>query len=686
MSEHVTEPVRPGEDGWPDFEKRLFDAMMLSNKGEWDETIDAARSMVIDYPLNAEPHMVLGIVAMSLGDEGQAIDFLKKAHELDPDTRDYVNLLAMMSSRVGRLHDSVYYAKISGICEPHPYLSELLPDEYVNLDRAFLTIRPSHHALQGQRHLNLGQVHQAIKEFSAEIRINPSNLDAIRFLARATYLAGAYTQAVGAAQSVLNLDPGNAEVRGILAQSLAHLGREGEAIAMADTAIAMCDGDVEVYVAAMDALSSCPSLTNDQLKARADAFAAVLKAIQDEDPYRSDGDDAELRGEGADRLEREGHEVHIGAVSNVFHRSEVSDYVSVWFSGRAARDTVMTGLQFSVLRDAVTPQFQGACRSWREIYDVDPFTLKTILEREGMDCLLDLSLPNRATCATILAEATSIPMRVGTTLLMEPGLVPGVTHILSDETLQVGDREMLLPGQSLIVVPGTLFAREPFKALPQDTSSPILENGYPTFGIVADIPDVSPAFALTVGRLLHEVPDAHLLILSSAESNRQATQAMKEMFMNTGALGRITFVEPDNDEEGVEGAMRRAEAEVPTAFWSDIDILLDTHPFNGRRALSEALWSGVPVITQQGPRRASSVGASILAGARRPNWVASGADEFVAKAVDLVADPKALDEERRELQQIIAGTSLFDPVRLGRNVRDAISEACRTRKSVAQGA
>lgn len=680
MTDATATPVKFEDDRWDDLEERLRGAMELSNAREFEQTVEACRGIIADYPANAEPQMVLGLVALLCGDEGQALSFLSAAHDLDPETKEYVHLLAMVSSRVGRLTDAVYYAKIAEVCEPHPFLASMLPPDFTNLNRAFEFVRPSGHNLNGQRSLNLGRYQQALKEFMAEIRINPDNEQALHFLSHSALMIGNPTQAIGASQSLLYRRPDDAMARALLARGLARAGREGEAIAVADAAIARGEDDADVFVSAMDALLACPSVEAEGLKKRAQAFNDLF----DENDIYGGADDA---AEDADTVADDA--IHVAIVSNTFHRSAISDFAATWVAGLSGRGTRTTGFQFSVLKDAVTTLYKGACDSWRDMVGVDAYTLATILERENIDCLIDLSVPGVESCATTIALKPA-PIRIGAAALAEPGLSPGVTHILSDESLEYGDRSMLLAGQHLLTIPGTLFARPPFDTLPQDTPTPMASNGFPTFGLIAHDGCVSPAFAQTVGRILEQTPGSRLLVYGAESLDETARKAFRESFMHAGVADRLLSVEADDGEaeaeDGDEAAqsaavLQRLESRIAPAVWGEIDVLLDTYPTNGCTDLIEALWSGVPTVTRRGRRRASCVGASIVSAAGRTEWVTRTDDEFVATATDLANDVDALAKHRVDLQASVAASALFDPKRTARAVREVIVRACQARRA-----
>ena len=68
--------------------------------------------------------------------------------------------------------------------------------------------------------------------------------------------------------------------------------------------------------------------------------------------------------------------------------------------------------------------------------------------------------------------------------------------------------------------------------------------------------------------------------------------------------------------------------------YDEMDIALDTFPYNGGTTTTEALWQGVPVLTFNGDRWASRTSRSLLLAAGLPEWVATDAADFVSRGVD----------------------------------------------------
>ena len=77
--------------------------------------------------------------------------------------------------------------------------------------------------------------------------------------------------------------------------------------------------------------------------------------------------------------------------------------------------------------------------------------------------------------------------------------------------------------------------------------------------------------------------------------------------------------------------------------YRDIDIALDTAPYNGGLTTCEALYMGVPVISLRGRTHGSRFGASILTNAAVRELVAENDINYVRRAVQLAETPKLLE-------------------------------------------
>ncbi len=129
---------------------------------------------------------------------------------------------------------------------------------------------------------------------------------------------------------------------------------------------------------------------------------------------------------------------------------------------------------------------------------------------------------------------------------------------------------------------------------------------------------------------------------------------------------------------GVNGARLVFTDRVPYADFlarlAVADLYLDTFPFNGGTTTSDALWSGLPVLTRAGEALASRMGASLLSAAGLPELVTHDARGYEELAVALGLDPARTHAVSARLQAHRQSSRLFDAPRFTRHLEDVFEQ------------
>src|SRR5258705_2876912 len=81
------------------------------------------------------------------------------------------------------------------------------------------------------------------------------------------------------------------------------------------------------------------------------------------------------------------------------------------------------------------------------------------------------------------------------------------------------------------------------------------------------------------------------------------------------------------------------------------DLFLDTWHYNAHATASDALWSGLPLVTLTGASFASRVAASLLTALGLPELIAGSDEEYVRLAIAYATDPAVLAAVRRKLPE-----------------------------------
>jgi len=101
------------------------------------------------------------------------------------------------------------------------------------------------------------------------------------------------------------------------------------------------------------------------------------------------------------------------------------------------------------------------------------------------------------------------------------------------------------------------------------------------------------------------------------------------------------------------------------------DLFLDTLPYNAHTTASDALWMGLPILTQVGETFAGRVAASLLTAVGMTDLITSTPQDYEELAFTLATNPVRLAEIRRKLLEARATAPLFDTQLYTRHIEAA---------------
>ena len=158
-------------------------------------------------------------------------------------------------------------------------------------------------------------------------------------------------------------------------------------------------------------------------------------------------------------------------------------------------------------------------------------------------------------------------------------------------------------------------------------------------------------------RILQRVPGSVLWLLVPQAAIQQS---LRDRAGERGiAAGRLIFAPFVHTTEHL--------ARLPLA-----DVFLDTFPYGAHTTCSDALWMGLPVLTQTGRGFASRVAASLLRAVGLPDLAVDSAEDYEELAVRLAEDGEALCDIRDHLWDNRRDLPLFDNPRFSRELGDVL--------------
>src|SRR5262249_20155817 len=159
--------------------------------------------------------------------------------------------------------------------------------------------------------------------------------------------------------------------------------------------------------------------------------------------------------------------------------------------------------------------------------------------------------------------------------------------------------------------------------------SPMERTGAVVFGSFNNLAKVSTEVVALWKSVLDAVPGSRLMLKSKPLADEKTREDFVSRLQASG-IARERLI--------LSGWKDSTEAHL--ADYGEVDIALDTWPYNGATTTCEALWMGVPVVSLCGRTHASRMGASILAAAGLDDLIARTPEDYVRIATELAQSPE----------------------------------------------
>lgn len=368
--------------------------------------------------------------------------------------------------------------------------------------------------------------------------------------------------------------------------------------------------------------------------------------------------------------------LRIGFVSPDLRAHSVAYFVQAYFNAFDREHFEVFAYANVAKEDMVSQRLRERVTSWRNVFDLGDQALAEQIRADRIDILVDLAGYTRD---TRLLAFTARPAPIQMTYVGYPNTtgLPAIDYRITDA---VADPEWAEDdfSETLIRLPGCFLCYAIPEHAPPVEPGPVEHRGHITFGSFNNFSKINPGVLAAWADVLHAVPGSRLLCKSTSSGNKMAQTVIREALETH-----------DVDPDRVSFCTFRKTPEAHLAVYNDIDIALDTFPYNGTTTTCEALWMGVPVITLLGDRHAGRVGASLLSSIGFPAGITRSRDEYVLTARLLAENPRLLKTMRQTLRNTVMQSPLCDSkghaARLEQMFRAAWQAWCEQQENPADG-
>lgn len=337
--------------------------------------------------------------------------------------------------------------------------------------------------------------------------------------------------------------------------------------------------------------------------------------------------------------------LQIGFVSGDFYNHAISNFIEPILVSLAKDPELSLHAYYTYPReDDVTKRLQTYFTHWSGVVGLSDDELANKVRADGIDILIDLSGHTSYNRLLTFARKPA-PIQVSWMGY------PGTTGLQAMDYYQ-SDRFFTPPGllddqfiEKLVQLP----ALTPFQIstlAPPVNELPALRKGHITFGSFNRVNKIGHPVVALWAQVLRAIPDAHMLLGGMpTDENTNIRQWFEDEGIETSRLQ----LHPKTNIQSY------------LALHHQVDICLDTFPYNGGTTTMLALSMGVPTLTMTGQTAASRAGACNLGQVGLDDFVTYDQESFVQRAAHWANHLAELSHIRANLRQQFAQSPAGQP-------------------------
>jgi len=339
--------------------------------------------------------------------------------------------------------------------------------------------------------------------------------------------------------------------------------------------------------------------------------------------------------------------LRIGYVSPDFRRHPVACFIEPVLSAHNREGFEIFCYSDVKVTDGVTTRIQSHADQWRTISGMSDEKVAEVIREDAIDILVDLAGHTDANRMLVFARKPS-PVQVNWIGYPATTGISTIDYKIVDAYTDPPGMTEQFYSEKLVRMPESFLCYLPDSESPEIGSLPTLSSGHITFGSFNNFVKVSPKVIELWTAIMRAIPDCRLMMKGKSFLDKASCHYAINMFTQEGIDPERIILQP---------------FEQSPSYWesyNQVDIGLDTFPWNGITTTCDALWMGVPVITLAGSAYASRAGVSLLTNIGIPELVARTPEEYISIAVNLAADLTKLQSLRGHLREMMRRSPLCD--------------------------
>lgn len=631
-------------------EAHQYLAMALADKKQFVSAVTHLTRSLEIYADNAYAHYMLGNVFTNTGDSDAAIHHYLEAIRIKPDYAGAYYNLGNISYGKGSFTEALTYYSSALTAAPglHQalvsmglvYHAQSQHQQAIECyQRALESDRNNDHTLYllGTSMLLVNNYSEAQRYFEAALKISPQNFHARCSLAYSFLEQHELEKAIEQFEMTLKQNPDYAEALYGIAKIASKVGQADKAISALRKALQYRPDYLDAHQSLLMHLHYSSHCSNTEKLAEHLNFSEIH-----EKPVIKSLPLQKYQIEPRKKL-------RIGYISPDFRRHSVACFIEPVLHHHNKQGFEIHLFNNNTSGDEITELFKQLADGWHDIKHLNDADVAALIRSQQIDILVDLAGHTVNNRIMVLAHKPA-PLQIS--WIGYPGTtgMSSIDYKITDNLTDPVNEAEKLYSEKLARMPHFFLTYSPpndisnaYKALPYD------QNAYITFGSFNNSSKTNSDVINVWSKLLSLMPTAKLAL-----KNENFTAPMvKEEVLRAFASHGI-------EEDRLILIKNKPSYKEHLEYYHNIDIALDTFPYNGTTTTCEALWMGVPVICLKGIDHTSRVGYSLLNTIGCPELVANDAEQYVKLAIDLASNIENLKQYHTQIPAMLEKSMLMD--------------------------
>jgi len=354
--------------------------------------------------------------------------------------------------------------------------------------------------------------------------------------------------------------------------------------------------------------------------------------------------------------------LRLAFISGDFYRHSVSYFLLPLIRALAKNQFEIFCYSDTYKTDNYTAEIKKQTYHWDSIYGLDDSTVAKMINNDKIDILIELAGHTANNRLSVMARR---PAPVQLSWLGYPAST-GISNSIFRLTDQISDpasSEKHYTETLAFLKPIFICYAPPPEAVSLTNKKTELKNNQIVFASFNNSAKLNLQVIEVWAKILEQLPESVLTLKTRTLLDKTAAASIKQKFSNTG-INPARILIYGNHYPTIEHFKA----------YNEVDIALDTFPYNGTTTTCDALWMGIPVITLQGDSHAGRVGVSLLQTIGCPELIAEDKTDYINRAVKLALDSDRLSNYHRNIRNLMQNSPLMDSAGFAKNFTLTLNE------------